>query len=229
MRRALLALLFASLGWSGPVAGLAWGQESSAYRMEAVQSAPAEVAETIAKTLQSRGFRLVSGEGKTIAELWLRHALPLKANVSGSGYESLAEGTLVGVLNFPAGGSDFRGQPIPAGIYTLRYGRIPQDGNHLGAAPESNFLLLCPAAADQQLDASLDFNGVVELSRRASRTHHPAPLLLLRASDGGESAGIQRNELGHAALRVKTSAKPASTETTQDFSVALVLVGRAEL
>ena len=41
------------------------------------------------------------------------------------------------------------GQPVvPPGVYTLRLGYQPQDGDHMGTAPHSEFCLACPAAED---------------------------------------------------------------------------------
>ena len=172
-------------------------------------------------------------KGETIGDLWLRREVPLQAEAAGSDYGALAEGTLVGALRFPKGGSDFRGQPIPAGVYTLRYARIPEDGNHLGAAPESHFLLLCPAAADRDLNAAFDFQSVVALSREAAGTGHPAPLMLLRPQEQTEGQtefpGIQQGESGTVALRVKTRGKSAGSASVRDFPLALVLIGKADL
>jgi len=210
---ALAAMIFC-----GVRAVPAHGQDG--FRAEVVAAAPSGLAEPIAKALLLPGARLISSDGKVIAELWLRKDVPLKANAA-------AEGTLVGVLHFPQGGADFRGQTIAAGVYTLRFEHIPQDGNHLGAAPESDFLLLCPAAEDRELDATFNFESLVKLSRHATQTNHPGPLMLLPAS-GVEFPGVQRNDLGHVALRMKTSAKPNGSGASVDLPLALVLVGRAE-
>jgi len=228
-RNRLVALLLSCVALSGLRAAPGSAQaEQEDFRLETLQAAPTGLAEGIAKALQPAGTRLLSGERKTIAELWLRKEVPLKATAIEVGYGALAEGTLVGALNFPEGGSDFRGQTIPPGVYTLRYERIPQDGNHLGAAPESNFLLLCPAAADHDLDATFGFESLVELSRKASGTNHPAPLMLMTPSGEGEFPGIETNGLGHVALRMKTSAKAATWENADEFPLAVVLVGKAE-
>ena len=219
-------LIYAALGTLP--ATLSVAQEP--YRAASIYMLPPrEVAEPVRKVLDPTGAYLAGADGKPVAEMWLRRNVPLRANASGAGYGALAEGTLVGVLNFPQDGADFRGQPIPAGAYTLRYEHIPEDGNHLGAAPESDFLLLCPAAADPELDASFNFDSLVELSRKASGTNHPVPLMLIATPATGEFPGIQRNDMGHVALRLKTSAKRSGSDTPQEFPVALVLVGRAEL
>ncbi|MBI3895566.1 MAG: hypothetical protein HY313_06515 [Acidobacteria bacterium] len=204
-----------------------WAQQTSAYRIETVATPPDDVAEEIASALQRQGLRLVRENSEIVAELWLRSTLPLKT--SAAGYDALEEGTLVGVLNFPKGGSDFRGQPIQPGVYTLRFEHIPEDGYHMGAAPELYFLLLIRAKADRDLKASLDFNHVMALSRQASGTNHPAPLMLLPATTQTNFPEVQTNELGHVALRTKTLAQIPGSDKAQDFPLALVLVGRAEL
>ena len=55
-------------------------------------------------------------------------------------YGALPEGALLGVVHFPKATTDFRSQTIKAGFYTLRYGLIPQDGNHMGVNPYSRRL-----------------------------------------------------------------------------------------
>jgi len=227
--RLLSGLILASVLGTSP--GRA--QHAALYRLQPVAGAPAGLAEAFANALDPQGVALVTENGETIGELWLRREVPLQADAAGSDYGALAEGTLVGTLRFPKGGSDFRGQPIPAGVYTLRSARIPEDGNHLGAAPESHFLLLCPAAADRDLGAAFDFQSVVALSRKAAGTEHPAPLMLLRPKEQTEGQtefpAIQQGESGTVAIRMKTRGKPAGSAGVRDFPLALVLIGKTEL
>ena len=98
----------------------------------------------------------------------------------------------------------------------------------MGASPEQDFLLLCPASEDQDLDATFDFESLVELSRHATRTNHPGPLMLMRAASGSEVPGVQVNDLGHVALRMKTTGRAATWDQAQDFPLALTLIGSAD-
>jgi hypothetical protein len=200
------------------------GSAQDGYRVETVSGVPSGVADSIAKALSPEGARMIGADGKTIAAVWLRKEIPLTV---GTGYDALAEGILVGVLSFPEGGADFRGQTIAAGTYTLRYEHIPEDGNHLGAAPEPHFLLLCPAAEDRDLDARFTFETLVELSRHATKTNHPGPLMLQPVAPG-DVPGVQRNDLGHVALRLKASEPSRGSQPAEDYPLALTLVGRAE-
>src|SRR5882762_5012164 len=67
-------------------------------------------------------------------------------------------------------GSDRRGQTIKAGVYTLRYGIMPVNGDHQGAAPQRDFVLMTPAADDKDLNATPNFEALVAMSRKASGT-----------------------------------------------------------
>ena len=63
----------------------------------------------------------------------------------------LAEGELLGALRFPGEGHDYRDQTIAKGVYTLRYGFQPVNGDHLGVSTYRDYALLVPAAKDKAL------------------------------------------------------------------------------
>ncbi len=100
------------------------------------------VADAVKKVLDTKGYRITLDDGGVACEIWLRNGVPAQAkkDVDGAIYPQLTESTLVGVLHFPKAASDYRGQTIPAGFYTLRYELIPNDGNHLGVAPNRDFV-----------------------------------------------------------------------------------------
>ena len=119
------------------------------------------VPEAVRQTLDPAGYRVSLEDGTTFCEMWLRKSIPAQAKKDTADvvYPQLAESTLVGVLHYPKGGSDYRGQTISAGFYTLRYELMPSDANHLGAAPNRDFLLLVPAASDTDANALFKFSG----------------------------------------------------------------------
>jgi hypothetical protein len=162
-----------------------WGQQ---YRADRAGPPPPEVAPGIARALEKPGFQ-ISSNGAAYCEIWLRASLPSspasqKQNVALPNVTlgNIPQGALVGVIRFDAGGSDRRGQSIQAGVYTLRYGLMPMNGDHQGAAPQRDFLLLTPAAEDRDLKAAPDFDALVAMSRKASHTSHPAVLSFWKAA-----------------------------------------------
>ena len=153
------------------------------------------VPEAVRQTLDARGYRLTLDDSAPACELWIRKSVPAQSrkNAEGVAYPQLAESTLVGVLHFPQAAADFRGHRIPAGFYTLRYELMPNDGNHLGAAPERDFLLLVPAASDADPDATFKFQELVTMSARTTGTKHPSPLSLSQA-DNATTAAVSNDD-----------------------------------
>lgn len=182
------------------------------------------VPEAIRSALGSKGYRVALDDGAVACELWFAKALALqpKKDVPGAAYPELAESTFVGVLHFPQQGGDYRGQPIAPGYYTLRYELLPNDGNHLGAAPTRDFLLLLPIASDPAPTASLKTPDVIDRSRKASGTRHPAPLSLLQP-DSSSTPTVSKGEEDHWIF--STSIPLASG---QAFPIALVVKGQAQ-
>ena len=158
---------------------MVWGQQ---YKADKAGPPPPGVASGIAQSLEKMGFQ-ISNNGAAYCELWFRSSLPSvtatqEQNVT---LRNVAEGTLLGVIRYDGHGSDRRGQAIQPGVYTLRYGTMPMNGSHQGAAPQRDFLLLTPAAEDRDLNAVSNFDALVAMSRKASGTPHPAVLSLWKA------------------------------------------------
>jgi hypothetical protein len=132
------------------------------------------VADAVKKALDTKGYRVLLDDGSVACEIWLRNKIPAqpKKDSAGALYPQLAESTLVGVISFPQATTDYRGQNIPKGTYTLRYELIPNDGNHLGVAPNRDFVLMVPATSDDNPDATFKFDELVSLSRKATQTAH---------------------------------------------------------
>jgi len=147
------------------------------------------VSAAVVQVLDSKGERLKLADGSSICDIWLRKSIPQikKTESDGLLYPELSESTLVGVISFPKATTDYRGQPIAAGTYTLRYELIPDDGNHLGVSPNRDFLLLVPAALDSDPAAVFQFAELVQMSRKATGTNHPGPMSLTQASASGSA------------------------------------------
>jgi hypothetical protein len=106
--------------------------------------------------------------GSTTLDLWW--ATPAAAT-----WDGVPEGALVGALRVAGAFREIRGKVVKPGVYTLRYGLQPQNGDHLGAAPNREFLLVSPAAIDTDPKA-LGFDGTVALAKETIGTSHPAAL-----------------------------------------------------
>jgi hypothetical protein len=154
-----------------------------AYKVEALKEGPPAALSSACKAvLSAEGYRVLNGEGKAVAEFWLRKAVPAAGKHSGPKgpicYPVLSEGELLGAFRFPSGGRDYRDQSIAAGVYTMRYGLQPVNGDHLGVSLFRDFALLVPAAKDTSVDP-LPRKKVEEQSAEAAGTSHPAVFMLV--------------------------------------------------
>lgn len=92
---------------------------------------------------------------------------------------------------------EIRGKVVAPGVYTLRYGLQPQNGDHLGISTYRDCLLISPASVDTDPKV-LGFDGVVALSKQVIGTSHPAALSLDPPEDApGAVLSTYKNDLGH--------------------------------
>ena len=182
------------------------------------------VPEAVRQTLDAKGYRLTLNDPKPACELWMRKSVPAQPNkdVEAVVYPQLAESTMVGVIHFAQAATDFRGHPIPAGFYTLRYELMPNDGNHLGAAPNRDFLLAIPAGSDSDPAATFKFQELVSMSAKTSGLKHPSPLSLV-AADHAASPAVSKDDQDHWTFTA--SMKLASGE---ELPFALIVKGEAQ-
>lgn len=156
-------------------------------KVEPITSAPQGLPHEVTAALQNNGYRVTLDDGWT-ADLWLAKDLKLtKKDSPGALYPELSNSEFVGLINLPEGISDFRGQAVPSGAYTLRYQLLPADGNHLGVVPNPDFLLATPVADDGKPDAVYAFDKLVALSAKSTGAH-PAVIAMAKAGEAGTAA-----------------------------------------
>lgn len=205
----------------------AWAQ--GGYKVEAVPlPSGGDVPAALAAALQPQGARVVDSSGATVCEIWLGNAVPLASSANSSPdvmYGSLAVSALVGAIHFPSKATEFRGQAIKPGFYTLRYGQTPQDGNHMGVNPTRDFLVMSPVAQDTNLTAIFSLQDLVKLSKLASGTNHPA-ILEMDPPGSGAAASVMQNSLGYTVLSAQAKSKTVAGQA-QTLNISIVVVGQA--
>ncbi len=182
-----------------------------------------KVPEAVRNALDSKGLRVLDDKGKPVCEVWFGKSIATgKEEISGANFGKIGEGAFVGVINFASNGSDFRGQGIKPGFYTLRYGLILQDGNHLGVSPARDFLLACPVADDKDPATKFGAEELMKVSRNASGTAHPSVWSMVPVSSSDGLPKAITNEHEHVILETKVTTKAG------DLAVGLVVVGKTE-
>lgn len=202
-------------------AAAAFGQ---GYKLEsAATPAPQELAAPVSAALSGSAMR-VSGASGPLCEIWIVKTLQPAATPDtslGVNFGAIPQGALVGAVKFDAAGSDYRGQPIKPGAYTLRYMLQPVDGNHQGVSPYRDYLLAVPAALDTNA-GNLTTDDLLKLSRKSAGTGHPSVWSLVPGDNAPANLpGIAHQDDGD--LWVVFFQAPLPTPAR----LGLVVVGRA--
>ena len=165
---------------------------------------PAELAPAIASLLQPSGVKAVVGDATL--EIWWVQSI-----AGDGGWSGVESGTLIGSIRINGPFKEIRGKVVAPGVYTLRYGQQPQNGDHLGISTYRDFLLLSPAGADKDPKV-LGFDGVVALSKQVIGTSHPASLSIDPPEDApGAALSTYKNDSGHDGIVFEVPRKPAGT------------------
>lgn len=185
---------------------------------------PASVHPALAKLLAPKAAVVVEGD-KELAAYWVRSSVPLREVSEQPTYDLIPEGTFLGVVEIKGEDlTDFRDQKLGPGVYTLRMGLQPQDGNHMGVAPTPEFLCLVPASKDASPEP-MTHDGLMKISKDAAGTGHPAVLFLagFLEKPEGPMPNISTNEQSHVILNLKTQA--AAGEKSVEFPIGIVIIG----
>ena len=146
------------------------------YKIESAGVPPSDLLPSVRDALQRDGARVVGPKG-LVCEVWFRTSVPATPNGEQNvSFTDIAQGALLGVIRFSSKATDRRGQSLQPGVYTLRLGFYPVDGAHQGVAPSRDFLVLSRAIEDTDLSATPKFDQLMDMSRKASGTRHPAVL-----------------------------------------------------
>jgi hypothetical protein len=166
---------------------------------------PDQVPESV-KALMQSDCVTVSTDGKSLAHFWVRSELPKVASPGselGVTFPQIQEGGLLGVVEFVAGWTDYKENPISPGVYTLRYEHLPSDGNHMGVATYRDFVLLVPAAADTDPNQPMAYDNLVAASAGATGVPHPGVLALFPIWDQVDGPTVVKNDMGQPTLAIK--------------------------
>lgn len=186
---------------------------------------PKELSDAVRKVLDTTAIQLLDAKEEKIAEIWLAKEITVKATAeqvkNGLTYKEVPQSTLVGVIRIAKATTDYKKQKIPVGVYTIRVGIQPADGDHMGTAPYNEFGLLCPAADDKKPD-TMEVKDLRELSAKTT-DNHPGVLVLFPAhKEAGDKPKLESKDGGHWVLFVKLTVKANDKKTTLPFGINLV-------
>ncbi len=190
---------------------------------------PPELKEPIGKLLSDHSIQLLDGKGTLLCELWLRKDVPAKATPeqikNGLTYRELDESTLLGAIRFDQLMTDYRKQKIKPGVYTLRLGFQPMDGDHMGTAPFNEFCLTAPAGIDEKPD-TMESKELQEMSAKSAKGSHPGVFLLYPNNKPTDQPELVSKGEGIWILNLKV--QTSSNGQKAPLGLGLTLIGHAE-
>ena len=170
--------------------------------------------DALKKALEAKGWRVSLADG-AYCDVWLRSLVPAgKSEVAGAVYTWIGESALIGVITFAKAATDFRGQSVKPGSYTIRYAVHPTDGNHMGISPVRDFLVMVPVAMDPNPDAQFKFEELTKMSTKVTGTNHPGVLSLVQPASASAAPKVEADENNHvvfsAAIKSGSGMQPIS-------------------
>jgi hypothetical protein len=199
-------------------------------KLTVVEKAPAGVAEKVAAVLNVKGQQIEAG-GAVIGSVWLVKQLDAKPDFKPtlSVKYPLTSGQLVGVIDVVKKSefTDFRGQDVAAGVYTLRYGQQPVDGNHVGTSDLADFLLAIPAKLDTDPALLKMSEAMHKLSAKTAGSNHPAIFSLLPPKADDKSPSVVHDSGRHFWI-LNLSVDGKSGDAAVKVPLKLVIVGVSE-
>ncbi len=204
------------------------------FKMEPLKEpAPAEVAAPIREALSPEGYRVRDAAGMPVVDVWVRKTIPATgkpgAPANAIQYGFLAEGELLGVARYAQDLGDYRDQTVATGLYTLRFGLQPVNGDHLGVSTYRDFALLLDAETDKDLKP-IPQKPLETRSAEAAGSNHPANLMLIGPPAGQAAGALVHDEAAETwgvvlpfALEIPGEAAPTV------LPVQMIVVGAAPL
>lgn len=188
---------------------------------------PEGVSKEVAAVLNAEGHQVAGSKG-AVCTVWLSKGIDVKPGFKPTLNVKypFGPGQLVGLLQVSdkAKFTDFRGQEIKPGVFTLRYGRQPEDGNHVGTSELYDFVVAIPVKDDADPKAVENFMVLAKMSAKASGGTHPAIFSLLPVDKPAAKASLDHDEDKDLwILNATTTGK--SDKTDVPVPVRLVVVG----
>jgi hypothetical protein len=198
----------------------AGGAAQSLSAKPLAEAPPSAVADAVRPLLAEEGVRVTAGAAAL--DFWWVKTLPVRDGAGAATWERVEEGTLVGAVRIGALYRDIRGRTIKPGVYTLRFGIQPANGDHLGVSPFRQFLLISPVGTDKD-PKPLGHDPAVELAKATIGSSHPAVWSLNPPVARNAVLSASVNDEGHEAIVFEV---PTSGGTTLRFG--LILIGKIE-
>ncbi len=217
--------------WLLAAPSLLHAQES--YKIEPAKASalPEGVPSVIAEELAAESLVINLPDGKPLAQIWLRKAVPARSAPSGPEgavqFPFLVTGELLGLISYTEEAHDYRDQSILPGVYSIRFGLHPINGDHLGVSPFRDYALLVPIALEKA-PTPLGIKDLERESAEAAGTNHPAVLLLTTVAEAKSNENPIHDEVKRFwGIALPVTFKVDDTPLAKPYPVGLIYDGVA--
>lgn len=195
------------------------------------KSPPDEVSEAIAATLGETCYQVLE-DGEPLFDFWLNKTIALKdapASIE-AGLDAPKVASLIGVVRVHDQRRDYRDDELLKGVFTMRFSKIPADGNHLGASAYPYFAVLIPVAKDQEIDGIDTYKAMTRASSRDTASQHPMIMSLRPVKEKpAEIPAITEPVPEHHCIVVSTEGKTADADEASEIIFEIVVEGVGEI
>ncbi len=192
---------------------------------------PAVLSEPVQKLLTNKSLQFVDGDGKAVADVWMRLEIPADATAgqikAGVTYREVKQSEILGAIQFHREWSDYRKQKIPAGVYTMRLGYMPTDGKHTADVAEFQDFVVLIAAKVDKATALLDVKAMQEIAGDSIGSGHPGVFMLAPHPKPGPMPTVQARPKSHWVLQSRADLVVDGKKTGTAFGIAINLVGHS--
>lgn len=176
------------------------------------------------KALLSGEALVISKDGAPELSFWFVKETPLSAKPESAekALDQVKESQLMGVVEVHADRRDYRDDEMPKGVYTVRMGLRPNDGDHLGSSDYTYFGVLIPVSKDTKVDGFGSHDSLSEASAEETSVYHPS-IISFRPDSKPDAELLSVVELpeDHKAVRVALVAKAGDAVETVAFEIVV--------
>lgn len=219
---------FLSLAAAVLAVGLLAGAKP-ANKLETVDKLPDGLSKEVAAVLNADGHRIRHTQAPVV-DVWFAKSVPVKADFKpGLAVKyPFSPGELVGAMRVEKGATftDFRGQEMKPGVYTMRYDHQPQDGNHIGTSELSDFIIALPAKMDADPKPIGGADKRHQQSAKSVGSTHPAIFSLLPAEKEVKTQ-LEHNEDKEFWI-LSTSVAGDAKGKKSKVPVRMIVIGKGE-
>lgn len=189
---------------------------------------PTELSAAVRKVLDAKAVQVRDAQGKAVAEVWLRKEVPADVTPeqikNGLTYRELSQTELLGAVKFHQDWQDYRKQKVKAGVYTLRLGYQPADGDHAGTSMYQEFAVVADAAKDTKPDV-MEPKALVELSMKSIGTAHPGVFMLFPNPKPAAEPKLEAKASDHWVLFARRDLSVKGKKSEGGIGLGITLVG----